>query len=193
MTENTGGQEGTKVMAYTPEQQDDFKAMVSSMLILNPKLSIRKVQDQLTTQFKLELSKNYIGELLKEIHEERARRFVDITKDAAMAEMEDLVAILVQMLRQIIQAEEIVYKDPNRSVESRIISQKNRIAAIDTIFKMYERMMNMKMDLGIFERQLGRFKGDIRYIDMVKALQEYRDAKTKNQQPDQPAASGLTA
>ena len=130
-------------MKYSDEQQDGFKMQINTMLVLNPKLSIRQIAQAMKEQGE-PLDKDYVHKLIKQLNEERTERFATQGKHETLAMMEDLATWVISQLRSIIREEANVYKGKDRSIEAKIISQANRIKALEAIFKIAEKVLNMK-------------------------------------------------
>ena len=161
------------------EETIEYKAQIATMFILNPRASILSIQNALEKNG-THLDKNYIHKLIKEIRAERAERYLNIGKDEVIAEFEDLMSWIQQQARQVLREEIKIFNEDN-SLKQKFISQANRVKALKLILETADKAIGIKMDLGIFERQLGRIKGDHSVITLMAALKQYekRDSTTE--------------
>lgn len=164
----------------TPLERQRHKQAVGTVLLFNPTWGRERIQSSLN-ESGIDIGLNYIQTLKREIMEERIQRFNDEGKEKALAAYEDLMYWIVNQARQIM-SEEILVRDKDGTVKQQFYAQQNRLKALEIIAKVAEQAMQLKMDLGIFERQLGSMKSEERVIDMIAALKEYRKNPKKYDQ-----------
>lgn len=165
--------------AITPIQREHQKAIIRRYLVFNPNISVRGLQktlDEAPTPLHLDL--NYLGQLVAEIRQDRIREVTEQTKIDVYAQMSDTVEYVNNQLRAIANEEKLVYMSesdgkPTHSPEARIFAQNNRIKALVEVVKNTERLFNLKMDLGIIERSLGR--ADVRILELLSFIDNERN------------------
>ena len=161
-------------MQVTNEQKEEYKAVINSALIFHPYISTFRLHEQLERQDPpLHLDLDYLYKLVAEVKLEKTQRYLQATKDEVVSQFEDLVEYVNTQLRRIANEEKIVEKTSGESAKSRVFSQRNRIEALKSIVANYEKLNNMKMDLGVLERKLGSIKADFRVLDVLQAVKEY--------------------
>lgn len=168
-----------KIIAPVHEEN---KAAVATVMLLNPKYGSGRVADVLKDSGR-PLDKAYVLKCMKEVAEERATRYIEESQEVAMAKYDDLCEWITNQCRAIMQEELKVY-DRKGSVKQQFASQSNRIQALKLIILTAEKALNFKMDLGIFERQLGKIKGDATVLSLMAALKEYEQYKGKGKKVD---------
>lgn len=141
---------------YSEEQREIHRGMVKRAIALDPTVSFRKLQGYLAEKEKLEISLEYIQDIVKDVRKLWIEQYDHETKDLLAARFEEVCMYLIDNFRQIIKEEKLLYNNKDGSVKASIISQKNRIIALKEIRETVKAMMEMKMDLGIIDRHLGR-------------------------------------
>lgn len=132
----------------------------------------------------MELDYDYLRKLVAEIRTDRIREVEEETKIDAYKYMADTVEFVNQQLRAIANEEKLVYTKldkngkPSESAETRIFAQNNRIKALVEVVKNTERLLNMKMDLGILERKLGT--ADVRVLELLAFIDNERTRNTNS-------------
>jgi hypothetical protein len=170
--------------AITPIQYEHEKAIVRRVLTFNPSISINQLQKLLESSGENRIVRevHYLGRLVRDIRADRTREVQEKTKIDLYSEMADIVEYVNNQLRAIANEEKLVYtkvdKDgkPDASPETRIFAQNNRIKALVEVVKNVERLFNMKMDLGIIERNLGR--ADVRILELLAFIDNERNGST---------------
>lgn len=162
-----------------PEKKEEYKAIIRRVISMNPTVSIYELQRRLkSAQTPLELSYNYLTALVREIRVDRVREVDEQTKEDLFAQIQDVVIWVNDQLRAIAQEEKLVYtktKDgvPTEKADTRIFAQQNRIKALNSVVVNLEKLINLKMDMGLIDRKLGT--ADFRVIDMLSALDNIRN------------------
>ena len=164
-------------MILSEEQREQHKQMVRRAIALNPNLTLVKLKNALEKQEGLEISIPYISDIVKKVREEWTEQYDHETKALTAARFDELCVFLVDNLRDIITEEKKIYKSTT-SIEQAIVSQANRIKAIKEIRDTAKMMIDLKMDLGILERHLGKLDTDVnipRVRNLVAELIKYRE------------------
>jgi len=128
---------------YSPEQTDEFRSIVRSMVVRKPDLSIRQLQELLSKNPRrpVKLGKNFLGKLVKEIHARRSERIDYYTVNEVLGKFEDEVQELKEILLALIQTRDT---PPMAKVVAVKEYRQSSLALIDKLF-----------DAGIFEKKLG--------------------------------------
>lgn len=160
------------------ETREEHKAIVRNVITRNPVISLRTLQKRLReSETPIELSLNYLAEVVRSIKLDRAEAINEETKEDIYAEMKDVVDYVNRELRIIAQEEKIVSTNKKNSAEVRIYGQNNRIKAMNSIVDNLIKLVNLKMDLGIVERKVGTM--DINIISAMSALKKIRNGDYK--------------
>lgn len=146
---------------YTEEQREQHKTMVKRAVALEPTITLAKLQKGLQEKEGLEISINYIRDIVGSVRTDWVEQYDHDTKDLLAARFDEVCMYLIENFRQIVKEEKKLYDNKDSSVKAVIISQKNRIMALKEIRETVKAMMEMKMDLGVIERHLGRFDADV--------------------------------
>lgn len=145
-----------------PEIEEEHLRIINTLMVLNPKITNQQIRNTLREQYgEGAYDKNYIGRLRRQIKSERMARYTDAKKDEAMSAYEDGVAWIVGQLRKILSQSDL---DPAV-----------RVKALKEIRKSLQDVLNMKMDLGIFERQIGKIKSEESVIELMNQVNAYRE------------------
>lgn len=156
------------------EEKEEHKAVIRRILTMNPSLSVRELVQRLANaSTPMKLDRVYVTGLVREIRQDRIDQINDQTKEDIYAQMTDLVEYVNNQLRAIAQEEKIEVADTKNKMETRIFAQNNRIKALNSIIDNTLKLANLKMDLGIIERKLGR--ADVQIIDLMSALKKIRN------------------
>lgn len=168
-------------MSIVPlEKKEEYKAVIRRVIAMNPTISVLELQRRLgESSPPLALSRDYLTSLVKEIRLERIKEVEDQTKEDLFAQVQDVVIFVNNQLRAIANEEKLVYTKlndkglPSEKAEVRIFAQQNRIKALNSVIVNLEKLVNLKMDLGIIERKVGTM--DFKVIDMMSALKKIRN------------------
>lgn len=146
-------------------------------LVVEPYASIVKIQRHFASlEPKLELSQRYIYEMRKELLGERVKMIREETKEEVGAHIEDMAMWCITQLRRVHQEEIVVFGEKEgKQYERKYVSQANRIKALSEIFKIFDRMVQLKMDLGILERKLGTLGVESELEEAMSLVKLYRD------------------
>ena len=162
------------------EKKEEYKAIIRRVTLFNPSQSVLELKRRLeTAETPLHLSRTYLTDLIKEIRQERIDRLESETKEDLYNQVAETVEWVNQQLRAIAQEEKLVYMEagpdgkPTASPKMRIFAQQNRTKALNSVVDNLLKLLNLKMDLGIIERNLGT--ADFRVIDMMSALEKIRN------------------
>lgn len=162
------------------EQREEYKATIRRILALNPTISILELQRRLKAASPpMELEYQFLKNLTSEIRADRIKEVESQTKEDLFAQISDVVEWVNNQLRAIAQEEKLVYTKtkegggPAEKAEVRIFAQQNRIKALNSVIVNLEKLINLKMDLGIIDRNLGSV--DVRIIDHMAALKKIRN------------------
>lgn len=148
-------------------KREEDKAKVRQILTLKPRASCLYIAEQ------MDVDRIYVTKLVAEVRQERLDALNDETKEDIYTQMSDLVDFINGQLRLIANEEKIVYTNPNNKADQRVFAQNNRIKALNSIIDNAMKLANLKMDLGIIERKLGR--ADVQVIDLMSALKKIRN------------------
>jgi len=130
-------------MRFSKEKENEIKSMVRLLLVRQPNLSMLQVQDALAKQG-LVFDRNYIGRVVKKIHDERSHRIDNQSLAREIAKFEDLYEALAHELW-------IMILD-------KTLKASERNGAIRTLIDAHKSIFDKKFDAGIFEKQLGKLK-----------------------------------
>src|SRR3990167_6245208 len=162
------------------EKKEEYKAIIRRVTLFAPRMSVYELQRRLkTAETPLELSREYLTTLVREIASERIERLETETKEGLYNQVAETVEWVNQQLRAIAQEEKLVYMEagpdgkPTASPKMRIFAQQNRTKALNSVVDNLLKLLNLKMDLGLTDRNLGTV--DFRIIDMMSALEKIRN------------------
>ena len=162
---------------YTDETKLQHKAFVRRQLALNPHLSVYSIIAGIKEQEGLELSFPYVKRLAEDLKEEYTHYYNKETKESVTGQFEEICSFVVGRLRGILAEEKAVY-DKEGNLKYKVISQKNRIMALNSIVSAYEKLNKLKMDLGLLDRKLGELKiGDERVIKVLNEIRTIRQLR----------------
>lgn len=162
---------------YSQEDKEFHLEAVERLLIFRPDQSAPKLREQLSKlPVPYDLGLGYIQQLKREIQERRIKNVQQQTKELVVAEMESLGQWCVDRLRQVISEEFEVARNDGSSFKQKYFSQTNRIKAVAEIFKIFDRMTQLKMDLGILERKLGTVDVENEAANLLSLVKLYREA-----------------
>jgi hypothetical protein len=131
---------------YSEKKHNENIALVKRLMIRKPDISVRETKVALE-KIGRTLNKDYINKLISITVAERTKRYDKHTKTIAVAKYEDFVRDLDATLYTI--------KD------SETASNRDKIFAIRSLVENQKSIMNMLMDMGILERDLGRLRADV--------------------------------
>jgi len=153
---------------YSKEQSKEHLGIIKRLLIKKPNLTIEKTIGLVNEIIGITFDKDYVAKLLKKIRGERVNRYNNATKANAVALYEDFIEDLNADLRNLYSNEKIS------------ISEKVNI--IRTLAQNYKEIVNMQMDLGILERELGTMRSEvINVAEIAKLVREAQnDERFKN-------------
>lgn len=120
---------------------------IRSVIVQNPHISAEGIRKYLEADG-LKLERHYIGEMLKAIHTERAKRVATWTLNHALASFQDAMAEIARVGWEIANDT----GQPGR----------DRAAALREIRESYKDLFQMLFDAGVFERKLGTIDATIR-------------------------------
>lgn len=148
---------------YSKEKQKEHIALVRKIITAKPESSGLQVQRTLDDNgYRFE--KSYVYKLLKKIVNERRLRYDSETKSEIIAKFEDFVKGLEPQLRTLSQAGERDF---------------DKINAIKLLVENYKHLINLQMDLGVLERNLGTIKSEGYHFDVVKIAKMIEEVKNK--------------
>ena len=145
---------------YNDEQKAEHKEIIKRILVRKPQISIQDTKRALG-KIGYDLHIDYISKLYRDVLVERTTRYNKHTKAIAIAKYEDFVQDLNNTLYNI--------------KEDKDSSNKDKIFAIRTLVENQKSIINMLMDMGILERDLGRIRADI--IDVASLAKLAREAR----------------
>jgi len=145
---------------YNEAEQKEHQALVKRLMIRKPQIGSTEVKSALE-KVGITLDRDYVRKLSKQVVEERTKRYEKHTKAIAVARYEDFVRDLDATLYTI--------KDDKKA------SNRDKIFAIRTLVENQKSIMNMLMDMGILERDLGKLKAEI--VDVAALAKIVRDAQ----------------
>ena len=130
-------------MQISKEQRSEFKELIRRLKVMNPRISVLKVQDALKKRNPpIHLSRVYVNDLLKEIAKENAERYKNVTIDLVLSSFQDEVEELKGRLWEII-------NDRNSNYSEKINAIRElRNSSRDVFEKMF--------DAGVFDRNIGK-------------------------------------
>lgn len=161
-------------MSITDIQRNHRKEIVRRMMLFNPDIAVSTLKERLEkSQTPIVIGLNQLHEMVKEIRAERIQHIRQETKEELYAQVADMVEWVNNQLRAIAQEEKLVYTDSEESPKARIFAQQNRTKALNSVVDNLIKLINLKMDLGIIERNLGT--ADFRVLDVLGALEKLRN------------------
>jgi hypothetical protein len=131
---------------YSDKKHNENISLVKRLMIRKPDISVRETKVALENIGR-EFDKDYIHKLIGIVIEERTKRYDKHTKTIAVAKYEDFVRDLDATLYAI--------KDSKKA------SNRDKIFAIRSLVENQKSIMNMLMDMGILERDLGKLRADV--------------------------------
>lgn len=167
-------QQGAEI---TDDDRKRFKQAVGTVSLFHPMWGHRRVKENLEASG-VSIGYNTVNELLQEIKQERLERFNEDSKEEAHAQYEDMMYWVIERCREVM-AEEIKVRDKNGTVKQQFYAQQNRLQAIKLAKEAMESLMDFKMDLGIFERQLGTVKNQQTLAELGAMWREVTNNPTK--------------
>lgn len=129
------------------EQKQFYKARIRSLMVRNPQITQRELQDRLDAEG-LHLDRKYLGTLVNGMLAERSRRADRATLNFALASFEDAMLEIAQA------AWEIISDPMAKNMDKALAMREAREAQAAAFEKMF--------DAGVFERKLGTLDAAIR-------------------------------
>jgi len=170
-------------------EHDQRKAVVRRMMMMNPHISVMALKERMhNLPTPIIIERHLLGDIVREIKADRIREINEETKEDLYARVAETVTFVNEQLRAIAQEERLVYtkkdKDgkPGEKAESRIFAQNNRIKAMNSVVDNLIKLVNLKMDLGIIERNLGT--AEVRTWDMMEVLEKIRNGDYSTPLPE---------
>jgi hypothetical protein len=120
---------------YSKEHEKEFMGNIRQVLVYNSNISILAIQKILVSN-SINLNKDYINKLLRNIRGERAHRYNNEAQQEAIAKFEDLKNEMNKMLFNII-------SNPD--------NQKIKIIAIRQLYNQNKELLMLQLENGIFE------------------------------------------
>ena len=154
-----------KMSLYSDEKKQEHISLVRKVMILDIDITGTRVQQVLKDKG-YNLGLDYVYRLMKCVVGERRKRYDRETKNEIVAKFEDFVKDLEPKLRKI-------------SNESK--SDIAKIEAIKSLISHYKDIINMQMDLGVLERNLGTIRSENYHFDIVKIAKLIEQAKQMKQ------------
>lgn len=164
-------------MTYSEQEQELHKQKVATVMVLNPGISIRGIVKQLT-EAGSPLDKDYVNKLKNEVLSDQLHTIREEDKEMAIAQFQSMAAFVVSELQKICDEELVLTHGKEEKLETRIRAQGNRIKALAEIRKTFEVMVNLKMDLGIFERHIGKLTNEHSVKEIMDAIKHERSKIT---------------
>jgi len=130
--------------ALAIEKQAEHLNFLRLLMVSRPDITLRQAQDAFLKGRGHKIDLDYLTKLRRKILAEREHRYFNPKLDAEVAKIEDTFnAISKEMWK-------IVFSSASTNQE--------KARAAETILKAHDRLLQAKMDAGIFERQLGKLK-----------------------------------
>jgi hypothetical protein len=130
---------------YSKERKDEHVAIVRSIMVRNPSITVRECQSVLASlKVPLVLDRNYVNKLMRNVHRDRAFRLNQKTLSDLLSKFEDETEEMKQKLWSIVLDLNAVDKD--------------KIAAMKELRQMSSTLIDRMFDAGVFERNLGKIK-----------------------------------
>lgn len=173
----------------TEIQKNHEKEIVKRLLMFNPGVSVAALKERLDTSTPpINIGIHQLHKIVASIREERIARLHEETKEDLYTMIADTVEWVNNQLRAIAQEEKLVYTEMDEkgnahaSPKMRIFAQQNRTKALNSVVDNLIKLVNLKMDLGIIDRNLGT--GEIRVYDMVDVLEKIRNGDYTTSLPE---------
>lgn len=144
--------------AYSEKKQAEHLERVREVLAIYPRASARQIREVLLAdkRFPIALDVHYILKLRGKIESERIKRFDRATIEGYVAKLEDEIEQVLTRAWAILLGAQ--YDDRARIAAAKII--------VDAKLKIFE----AKMSAGIFEKHLGTFRVEGKFIDEHRVL-----------------------
>lgn len=167
-------------MSIVPaEKKEELKYYIGRVLSMSPGISVVQLKNRLAEMSTpVHISREYLSELVREVRQDRLDRLNRETKEDIYAQIESLVETVSDMLRAIAQEEKLVYTKtrdgkPAEKAETRIFAQNNRIKALNAVVDHAMKLVQLRMDLGLVERNLGSF--NVNLGSLMSGLRKVRN------------------
>jgi hypothetical protein len=161
---------------YSQDEKEKHMQMVGQVLLLDPYASLTQIQKRVEKADEIRLSTDYLQDLRKELLSKQSARIREQTKELVAIEVENMAMWCITQLRRVHQEEIVVFGEKDgKQYERKYVSQANRIKALSEIFKIFDRMVQLKMDLGILERKLGTLGVESELEEAMNLVKLYRD------------------
>lgn len=147
----------------TETKEYEIRRAIRDAIILDPLISLRKLQDALfekgyKTAQGNSLHIDYVAKLVKKVNSENLWRVVNADKNKRIAEIQERYRLVLDRLLRIAFYTEDLQKDGYPAP-----SYKDQIAALNAIVKLDAAVLSAEMDMGIFERHIGTLEVEKRY------------------------------
>ena len=139
-------------IVYGKEREQELMARIRQIIVIKPDSSCREIS-KVMGENSMPITKEYALKLLKKIRGERANRYNNAAAKSAVAEFEDFIKLLAEDWRKL-----------KSSTELDVVKG----MALVNLAKNYKTVLDLKFDIGIFERKLGTLKNE--NYDMVEIL-----------------------
>jgi hypothetical protein len=146
---------------YGNDKKKEHLAMIRRAMVVNPQASGQQITDLLKKRGH-NFGKNYVYAMIKRVRGERATRYDRKTKAIVVAEFHDFIEQLEPRLREIALS---------------IDDERAAVQAIKTLVENKKLLIDMAMDLGLIERQLGTV--NVNNFDMAALSKIAEDASRK--------------
>ena len=158
-------------MKYSVEKGKEHLAMVRKVISARPDASGNQIKETLIENgYKFDIK--YIQRLVRKIANERRVRYDRETKNEIVARFEDFVKGLEPQLRKL---------------STRGEKDTDKINAIKVLVDNYKSIIEMQMDLGVLERNLGTVRSEGYHFDIVKIakmIEEVNKQKADDRRKD---------
>lgn len=138
---------------------------IRSLIVQNPHISAEGIRKALEVQGMI-LDRHYIGDHLKAIHMERAKRADTWTLNMALSSFQDAMAEIARVGWEI--------------ANDKFAPGRDRAAALREVREAYNAMFEKLFDAGVFERKLGTLDGTIRNTPLTDEKKQAIEAVFTN-------------
>jgi len=151
---------------YSKEKKQEHLAIVRRIISTKRDASGVQVMEILKNSG-LKFDEKYVYKLFNTIINERRVRYDRETKNEVVAKFEDFIKALEPKLQKL---SETGFKDSDK------------INAIKLLAQNYKEIINLQMDLGVLERNLGTIKTEGYHFDIVKIAKMVEQVKKEKEE-----------
>ncbi len=157
-------------MKKSPIQEEKIKRAIRDILVVDPLISITKLQDALfekgyRSANATVLDWRYIQKLKKKVHRNNVEQVDRAKVNERLVEMKEKNRLMLERLMRI-----VYYNDEMKKEGFTPPTIREQISAINSIVRLDVMVFNSELDAGLFERHLGTLEVEMRNKPLEPAL-----------------------